>query len=182
MTRLICVRHGPASVEGLCYGRLDVETSLPEASMSKLIAGLREAIHGKSACLWVSPAERCRKIGRVLASELGLRENVDDRIVELSFGTWEGRPWNELEGLPEFSHWMENWSSAAPPGGETLPQLSARVSDWYRALGAFDVQIAVTHAGVIRQLFTSQRGVSWEDALRSPVAHLTPIEFAQEAP
>lgn len=177
MTRLICVRHGPALVEGICYGRFDIETSVPAASQMKLVADLKEAIRGKAACLWVSPAGRCRKVGRVLASELGLAENIDDRIAELSFGSWEGRPFSELEALVEFSHWMENWKSAAPPGGETLLQLGARVSDWYRGLGDFDLHIAVTHAGVIRYLNTFLLGVSWEEALRSPVSHLTPIEF-----
>lgn len=150
--------------------------------MTELTSYAREAIHGRSARLWVSPAERCRRVGRVLASELQLDQSIDERIAELSFGSWEGRPWNELEALPEFSHWMENWKAAAPPGGETLLQLGARVSDWYRALNQFDVHIAVTHAGVMRHLLTSLRGVSWEEALRNPVAHLTPIEFFDQAP
>lgn len=182
MTRLICVRHGPASVEGICYGRFDMETSLPDASLAKLVLDLRRVIQGQSACLWVSPAERCRKVGRVLAAELDLTESIDERIVEISFGSWEGRSWSELEDLPEFAHWMENWMSAAPPGGETLLQLGARVSDWYRGLGDFDLHIAVTHAGVIRYLNTSLLGVSWEEALRNPVAHLTALEFPDEAP
>jgi alpha-ribazole phosphatase len=177
MSRLICVRHGPASAPGICYGRFDVETTIPEASLTTLTLALREAICGKSACLWVSPAERCRKLGRVLSSELSLTEHVDDRITELSFGSWEGRPWTELEQLPEFVHWMKNWKAAAPPGGETLLQLGARVSDWYAALCDFEVHIAVTHAGVIRHLSTSLAGLSWEEALQNPVAHLTLVEF-----
>lgn len=134
--------------------------------MTKLVANLQEAIRGKSACLWISPAARCRRVGHRLASELSLTENIDERIAELSFGTWEGRRFSELGELPEFSHWMENWKTTAPPGGETLLQLGDRVDDWYRALDEFDVHIAVTHAGVIRHLTTSLLGLSWEVALR----------------
>lgn len=180
MTRLICVRHGPATSIGICYGRFEIETSESELALEQLRAALAEAVSGRSTRLWSSPAQRCRKVAKFLAGELGLAENVDERIAELSFGEWEGRAWSELEALPEFAHWMQHWVEALPPLGESLLDLRARTSDWCSNLRAADVHLVVTHAGVIRQFMVMFRGLTWKDALDIPVPHLIPFEFTVE--
>ena len=78
---------------------------------------------------------------------------------------------------------MEAWRTEAPPGGETLASLVARVATWRNerttelATGgdARDV-LAVTHAGVIRALRAVARGVTYEAILESDgaVPHLAP--------
>lgn len=145
--------------------------------MNELRASLVEAVSGRSACLWSSPALRCRKVANFLANELGLTANVDERMAELSFGDWEGRPWSELEALPEFDHWMRHWEEEAPPFGESLLDLSARTSDWCSNLRGADAHLVVTHAGVIRQFMVMFRGLTWKEALDTAVPHLTPFEF-----
>lgn len=180
MTRLICVRHGPATTPGICYGRFEIETSEPQLALDELRAFLTETTAERATCLWSSPALRCRKVAAVLARELGLTGNVDERIAELSFGDWEGRAWNDLEALPEFAHWMQHWEEVAPPGGESLLDLGARTSGWCRGLRGADVHVAVTHAGVIRQFMVMFRGLTWKQALQAPTPHLTPFEFIVE--
>lgn len=182
MTRLICVRHGPATNTGICYGRFEIETSESEIALESLKRCLTEATLGKSSCLWSSPALRCRKVASFLASELGLTANVDERMAELSFGDWEGRPWSELEALPEFDHWMQHWEEEAPPFGESLLDLGARTSAWCSNLRGADVHLVVTHAGVIRQFMVMFRGITWKEALDLPVPHLTPLKFTVEDP
>lgn len=177
MTRLLCVRHGPATSTGICYGRFEIETNESELALESLKTCLTAATLGKSTCLWSSPALRCRKVANFLASELDLTANVDERMAELSFGDWEGRAWSELEALPEFAHWMQHWAEVAPPLGESLLDLEARTSGWCRDLRGADVHLVVTHAGVIRQFMVMFRGLTWKQALEIPISHLTPFEF-----
>ncbi len=178
--RLICLRHGPAVVSGICYGRSDVETTLQAEEVALAVRALRGALDAGPVHLWTSSSERCRKLADILGKELGYATHPDPRLLEMSFGAWEGQPYQYLETLPEFRKWMENWKTEAPPGGETLQELGERVTEWYRSLSTDTLHVVVTHAGVIRHLKTLLQAVSWDEVMQRPIPYLTPIEFSEE--
>jgi alpha-ribazole phosphatase len=124
---------------------------------------------------------RCAGLAAALARVLGTPLSLDPRLVELSFGDWEGRLWAEL-GMTDGERlrtWMTDWASARPPGGETVPELTARVQSWL-GLVPEGVSCVVTHAGVIRALRVLLRRWAWQDAMGEPVPFLTWERF--EAP
>lgn len=99
---------------------------------------------------WTSPAVRARET----AAALGLSPTVDERLKDCDFGRWAGLRFNQLivrEPLA-FVAWVRN-PSQAPHGGETIPQVMARVADWIdergRSKGGGHM-VAITHASVIR--------------------------------
>ena len=148
--RFVLVRHTrPAAAATLCYGRTDLALSDGwRADVAACIAGLPPAPR-----VYTSPSMRCR----VLAREIGRRDRVevrvDDRLQELDFGRWEGRPWDAIPA-DEIEAWKDDLLDYAPGGGESLRMLWARVQRWREdALAPIDERaIVVTHQGPIRAL------------------------------
>jgi broad specificity phosphatase PhoE len=97
---------------------------------------------------WSSPAQRARQT----AEALGLTPQVDERLRECDFGRWSGFKFQQvlLREPRKLVSWMKNPASA-PHGGETIPQVLARVTDWLRESDRQKGHtVAVTHASVIR--------------------------------
>jgi broad specificity phosphatase PhoE len=97
---------------------------------------------------WSSPALRARQT----AEALGLTPQVDERLRECDFGRWSGLKLQQvlLREPRKLVSWMKNPASA-PHGGETVPQVLARVTDWLREPDRQKGHtVAVTHASVIR--------------------------------
>jgi alpha-ribazole phosphatase len=174
--RIWLVRHAPVAVKGLCYGHHDVPCALSPAVAAEQVA---TRLPLDLTELWCSPLTRARAVAEELARRLHVPLRVDSRLSELYMGEFEGRPFVELEREPAFFSWMRDWRTTAPPGGETLAQLAARVAAWRRErdearAGAL---LALTHAGPIRALRAEARGISLDDALAAPVDHLVPEEL-----
>jgi len=158
------VRHSRVAVSGLCYGQLDVPlaASFP-AEAEALRADLQQRFGQHLPPIWSSPSQRCLQLAQTLHPQVRL----EPRLLELSFGDWEGQRWEQLDG-PAARHWGDNWQSARPPGGETLAELLARLQAFLAELSAPDA-LLVTHAGPIRCLQHLLGGVSLERAFGQPV-------------
>jgi len=148
---LILVRHTrPDMPQGICYGRLDVgvrDTFANEAA--EVLDALPEVRR-----LISSPLRRCRKLARRIATARELPLDFDERLAEMDFGAWEGRPWATLPAS-ELDAWAADFMHARPHGGESVAMLQARVraalSHWSAQRSARTVPIAfITHAGVIK--------------------------------
>jgi alpha-ribazole phosphatase len=170
---IAAVRHAKVALDGICYGQSDVPTIADAKTASEaLIEQVSRRGCGVSR-VWASPWRRTREPAALVAAHFGVPLSVDARLSELAFGQWEGRPYAELEREPAFAAWMQNWREAAPPEGERLADLIARVRAWCRDVQARNESVlAVTHAGVIRALRADARGVEYERAMAEPVAHL----------
>jgi alpha-ribazole phosphatase len=107
---------------------------------------------------------------------------VDARLSELAFGEWEGRPYAELERDAAFVRWMSDWREAAPPGGERLAELAARVLAWRAdVIARSEGLLALTHAGVIRALRALDRGVTYDAVASERVEPLRVESFGGPA-
>ena len=97
--------------------------------------------------------------------------------MELNFGAWEGRPWDEIP-RPELDAWAADLAGYAPPGGESPSQLEARVLAFVAGLRVPEA-VLVTHAGVIRLLLARQRGLTLAESLAIyiPYASQTVIDW-----
>jgi len=118
---LVLIRHGEttANAAGLLLGRQDVAlTSKGLAQVAAL------APHVASASLLVSSPLR-RALDTAAGLGLGMRARVDERWVELDYGTYDGVP---VESVPAatWRAWRED-VQYRPGGGETLAELGERV-------------------------------------------------------
>jgi broad specificity phosphatase PhoE len=102
-----------------------------------------------------SPLGRARETMELMRAGLGLDPQVyrtDARLMEMSFGRWEGFTFAELqarEAAALAERERDKWGFVLP-GGESYAQLCVRVRDWYEGL-QHDAVVA-SHGGVCRAL------------------------------
>lgn len=178
---IVAIRHGPVVADGICYGRWNPPVvNPPEADAETVLASLAgPATHGGFVRIVSSPADRCRHVAARLADRLAIPLVEDHRIVELSMGCWEGKPWHWIETHDgeRLRHWMERWQTEAAPDGESLADLEARVAAAAAAAPTPGPTLWITHAGVIRTLRVLFNAVAWPDAMQSRVPHLAAQVF-----
>jgi alpha-ribazole phosphatase len=123
---------------------------------------MRTAVAGRSwDAIVSSPLRRCAEFAQALARELGVACRLEPELREMSFGAWEGRSASELMQI-DAERLRLFWSNPgihAPPGGETIPGLQARVmAAWRRLVTASNGErvLVVTHSGPIRVLRAAQ--------------------------
>lgn len=156
--RLIFIRHG--QTEWNRQGRYQGRTDVPLCAAGVVEAhGAGAALRESGASLLLSsPLERARATARIIAARLGaVACQVDDRLIELGFGEWEGLTQTEIKARwPELLRaWKRAPQSVRFPGGESLEEASRRLEDFLRRppwTGIADPRcvIAVTHTGPIR--------------------------------
>lgn len=141
------VRHTIVAAKGMCYGRQDVPLAQTFASdfmevRKKLPADLEDF-----QC-YASPLQRCQLLARALVGE---KIHTDPRLMELSFGTWESRPWDSISA-EEMSPWSNDFVHVSPPGGESFGALAERCQAFWHDLKEAAPQscLVITHAGWIR--------------------------------
>ncbi len=152
---LFVIRHTSVQYEkGLCYGQLEVELSETYAEESQQI---RDRFPEPFDVVYTSPLKRCM----ALAGQLPGAEIIsDERLLEINFGEWEGRFWQDLTD-PQVRAWMDDFVNVQPPGGESLETLYSRVSNFLEELRLKPhARVAiVTHAGVLRCIWAHLVGV-----------------------
>ena len=164
---LTLVRHTRPHSEGLCYGRAEILLADSFTAEAEALAATLTP-----ARLVSSPLDRCQRLARYLAARLAVPMTLDDRLAEIDFGAWEGRPWTAIP-RPELDAWATDLLHARPHGGESVAMLLARtraVLADLRATGA--PCIAVTHAGVIRAALVAGGDPS---AWQRPIPYAEPI-------
>ena len=144
---LILIRHTRPDVpSGLCYGRMDValgDTFAEEAA--RVLAALPEI-----RFLVTSPLQRCMALAQYIAAAKELPLAVDERLMEMDFGAWQGRYWSDLP-ISDLDAWSDDFRHARPHGGESVAMFVSRVSAALAEWSDRREPIAiVTHAGVIK--------------------------------
>ena len=98
--------------------------------------------------LHASPLQRAR----LLAEALG-DPSLDPRLMEIHFGEWEGRLFDDI-GRDALDAWVAAPLDFAPPGGESPRQMAERVraflADLRRTAPA--AAVVVAHGGPLRAL------------------------------
>lgn len=108
---------------------------------------------GKVSQVFGSDLKRCRQTARLLFGNTPYIENT--KLRECSFGLWEEKTYEELKNDAAYIAWLEDVERIAPPGGESLEQLEARVMDGFHEVVVHsDHAIVVTHGGPIRALLS----------------------------
>ena len=165
MTELVVVRHGQtaANAKGLLLGRLDVD--LDDVGRAQA-AALAEALPTPDLVI-TSPLARTRQT----AEAFGVEVEVVDDWIELDYGEWDGRPAGEVPA-EAWRAWRAD-PDFAPPGGESLARLTARVHDALDDLVARAEGrriVVVTHVSPVKAAVAWALGQGPELAWRTYVA------------
>ena len=116
-----------------------------------------------------SPMRRTRETMERLRAAMKLDPHAygtDPRLVEISFGDWQGFTFPELEKRNPGStraRRLDKWDFLPPgEGAESYQMLLERVKPWFDALDRQTV--CVTHGGVVRALFRFVEGMPMQEA------------------
>lgn len=151
---LILVRHTETATPHLILGQSDAPLSVQGASR---VGGIVESLP-RARRVVTSDLGRCRVLAEALGRHLGVECEIDARWREQSFGVWEGRSWEEVDGRS----YLEAWTSATPPGGESIGEVVHRVDAALRDVD--DETTVVSHAGPIRCALSITRDIGLEEA------------------
>lgn len=113
-----------------------------------------------------SPLLRCERTVAPLAAKLGLDPVIEERLIEVDYGSWTGRKIADLVKEPLWSVVQQQPSAAVFPDGEGLAQVQARavaaVREHDRRLadehGGDALWVACTHGDVIKAVLADALG------------------------
>jgi probable phosphoglycerate mutase len=126
-----------------------------------------------------SPLSRARVTMELIRGELGLDRSayrVDPRLIEMSFGEWDGLDFAALqtrEAAALARRAQDPWRFC-PPGGESFEQVAVRIGAWHAEITRDTVVCA--HLGTARSLLAhlgiqSQAGV-WRSRIEHAVVYV----------
>lgn len=183
-TLVTVLRHGAVRGRAHVYrGALDEPMS--DAGMARLARVAQRLAVPPYTRIASSPLRRCQDFAQAYAEAQGLPLDRLADFRELGFGAWEGlTPEEAARRDPDHHHrFRDSAGTLAPPGGESLPQLRARVgAAWHAWLAESrdGHRLLVTHAGVMRALLMELFGLAPErvyqialpEAAQFQVSHL----------
>jgi len=145
------IRHTKTgTIKGLCYGQSDVAlaASFPE---DVLVLKQKLPLLADDCLVFSSPLQRCLALAKQF-SEVVI---CDERLLEVNFGDWEGQRFDDIDS-DTLVHWTNNFVHLPPPNGESFTDLCRRVASFWQMLLTYNAEqvLVITHAGVIRALFT----------------------------
>jgi broad specificity phosphatase PhoE len=77
--------------------------------------------------VYSSPLERACETAAPIADTLRLPLRISNALLELDFGEWTGRSFDQLSGDERWDHWNAFRSGTRAPGGETMLEAQARM-------------------------------------------------------
>ena len=181
--QIIFIRHG--QTDWNAEGRFQGQTEIPLNNIGENQAlrngrVLREYLMSRKKTAenfhWVcSPQIRARKTMDLVREGAKLEQgnyHLDELLIEISFGKWEGHTGEELANKfsKEFIQRKVNKWGFIPPEGESYEMASNRVAEWLSKLTK--PTIAVSHGGINRLL----RGLLFD----APKSILPELDVPQE--
>jgi len=187
---IVFARHGQTAPnrDGLVLGRADPElTEEGHRQAALLAAALADE---PVAAILTSPLVRARQTAEAIAAACGVPVTVDERLVEIDWGTWEGRPAGSLAAA-DADRWRaddstERWKAGSiAPEGESLDSLSRRVESFcVETMEHEGLVVAVSHVSPIKAAAAWALGVDGRVAWRMflGLASITRVGLGRTSP
>ncbi len=165
-------RHGQTewNVEGRMQGRMESALTPLGVRQAEAMAGLLgELVDRDPPAPWrlvSSPSGRARATAEAISRRLGLPVELDERLVEIGCGEWEGRLRHEIAHLYPEAFASREWFFGAP-GGESFEDVWDRVASWLADQPPEPQRrtIAVSHGVAGRLLRGAYAGLSRQETL-----------------
>ncbi len=176
--RFYWVRHAPPiNPHNLCYGQADI---LADISDDDAFA-TQAARLPHDAAWFSSPLTRtmdtAQKLAAFHANANSITISACPALMEQSFGDWEKVSRPAMRAHASFPAYNANPAVIAPPNGESMNDLAARVIPTINTLISGHPQggdfVLVAHGGTIRAALHQATGLSMGDTLRLGVFPLS---------
>jgi broad specificity phosphatase PhoE len=178
LTTIDLLRHGEA--QGGNYFRGITDDPLTETGWQQMY----QAVANQTAtdCVISSPLTRCQAFADALSEQQQSKLQINPGFQELDFGAWEGKTADEIS-LSEPGALMRFYTDPKanpPPGGEQLTDFRDRISScWNKTIleNSDKHLLIVTHAGVIRMLFSQILEIPLRNTFKIQIAHASLTRF-----
>ncbi len=162
-TRIIAIRHGETAwnVDTRIQGQLDIPLNTVGRWQASRVA---QALAEESIqAIYASDLMRAWETAGAIAEAAGLPRKAHAGLRERGFGDFQGKTFAEIEALwPEQSRqWRARHPEWAPPGGESLTTLHARIVETAAELAVRhqgEQIVMVAHGGVMDVLYRAATG------------------------
>lgn len=178
-TTIDLIRHGEP-VGGRRY-RGQIDDPLSDKGWTQM----REAVgnHHPWDAIYSSTLSRCSEFASELAGRYGLPLEFDSRLMEIGFGSWEGRTATELmaEDPDTLNRFWSDPIRHRPEGAEPLSEFRDRVVSAWEQITAAELGrhvLIVGHAGMMRMIIRHVLDMPLENMFRIqvPNAGITRIQ------
>ncbi len=176
--RLYIVRHGQTERSaGMIYsGQADVP--LTAIGRQQAVAAGALLAGSNVDAIVSSPLSRARDTAAAIAAATGLGVRVDDRLIEVDYGPFEGLDRNEARERfgAAFAAWREDPFGAPVPGMEPLDTALARAR-----LATADVlrdaqrPVIVGHQGILRLVLVALGEIEPSDYFQTRIQEAAPM-------
>ena len=185
---MLLVRHGQTPSTGTSLPGRAPGLHLADAGVAQAEAVAKRIGELKSVdAVYASPLERTRETARPIAAARSLRVVPNRGLLECDFGDWTGRALKDLAKLPEWATVQRYPSGFRFPGGESFPEMQARITDTLAAVAERHrggVVVAVSHADPIKAAVADALGTHldlFQRIVISPCS-VTAIAYAPTGP
>lgn len=152
MTVFHLLRHGERELTRVLAGRMP-GVGLTAQGRVEITAVAERLASERVAALFASPLQRTRESAEILAERLDLPIEFRDDLLELDFGEWTGRTFDQIRTDPHWLPWSTQRSLAQIPGGESMREVQRRMVEAMIEIAARhpdDSVVLVSHGDVIR--------------------------------
>jgi len=150
MPQLFFIRHGQtkANIDGILTGTIETDLTQKGIEDAKKLA---QELTEKFNYYYCSPLKRTQQTLNAIKGDVEFF--IDERIIEVSTGDWEGKLKTEL---PEEKYNLYKKGLFNPPNGEDLEKVDKRIKsfleDMFEKYKKEDKILVVTHNAFMRSL------------------------------
>jgi broad specificity phosphatase PhoE len=149
---LLLMRHGETAWnrEQRIMGDLDVP--LTEEGRAQCAAAAELLSSFDITRIVTSPLTRAAESAGIVSERLRLPVSSDPRLVEVRFGSWQGKTYAEVATDPHYHAYAADPVSNLTPGGESAIIVQQRGLESLATLSAGECVLFVTHGDIIRTM------------------------------
>jgi broad specificity phosphatase PhoE len=184
-TLILLVRHAHTDAIGVRLTGRASGVPLSDRGRAQLPAVQRALAPYRPAAIYSSPIERALATARAIAEVQRLPVLAHEGLIEVDFGEWTGRTFEQLETLDAWRRFNSQRGSARVPSGESAADVQTRIVTTLRALHRTHpgrTIVAVSHADVIRAAVLFYTGTPLDEFARFdvPPASVTALSLSEE--
>lgn len=186
MTNIFLVRHGLSEVTNYISGRM------PGIHLSKRGKEMVEELSKYFKDITIhkifsSPIERTFETAHILAHNLDMKVEIKKGLIEMDFGDWTGKKFDELRKDEEWNLFFNKRGSIRIPGGELLLEVQLRmvktVEETLKTSSDKNI-IFVSHGDPIKSLICYYLGIPLDfvNRLQIDMASVSLLRFTDYKP
>ena len=164
-TEFWLIRHGQTDWNqlGLYQGQSDIPLNETGTRQAVEIASHLASLGQPFSAVYTSDLLRASQTAERIAASLALPLIPEPGLREICLGAWEGGPYKEIKShYHRLAELGEDPAQFRPPGGETVAEVAARITETVNRIAAQhpgERVLMVLHGVVISSLLCSARGI-----------------------